>query len=65
MVFDSGRDLTPRLRAACRLGGVEQALAEIRRVLKPDSRLICCEHGAAPAAAGSHCQDRLNPFGGA
>ena len=48
--------------ALCSVSGVLPALAEIRRVLKPDGHLIFCEHGAAPDAAVRWWQHRLNPI---
>ena len=46
----------------CTVAAVLPALAEIRRVLKPDGQLIFCEHGAAPDAAVRRWQNRLNPI---
>ena len=46
----------------CTVAGVLPALAEIRRVLKPDGQLIFCEHGAAPDASVRRWQNRLNPI---
>ncbi len=44
------------------------ALGEMRRVLKPEGRLLFCEHGLAPDASVRRWQDRLTPlwrrFGG-
>lgn len=38
------------------------ALREMRRVLKPDGRLLYCEHGRAPDASVRAWQDRLTPW---
>ena len=46
----------------CTIAGVLPALAEIRRVLKPDGHLVFCEHGAAPDASVRRWQNRLNPI---
>jgi ubiquinone/menaquinone biosynthesis C-methylase UbiE len=37
------------------------ALREMRRVLKPEGRLLFCEHGRAPEASVRRWQDRLTP----
>ena len=38
------------------------ALREMRRVLRPDGRLIFCEHGLAPDASVQRWQRRLTPL---
>ena len=37
------------------------ALSQIRRVLKPDGKLLFCEHGLAPDENVAFWQNRLNP----
>ncbi len=46
----------------CTIPGVEQALAEIRRVLKPGGRFHFLEHGLAPDAKTQTWQRRLDPL---
>lgn len=46
----------------CTIPDAAAALREMRRVLKPDGRLLFCEHGAAPDASVRRWQDRLNPI---
>ena len=53
----------------CTIPDRPAALAQINRVLKPDGRLIFCEHGLAPDEATARWQRRINPvwsfmFGG-
>lgn len=45
----------------CTIAGVEQALAELRRVLRPGGRFNYLEHGVAPDARIARWQHRLEP----
>lgn len=46
----------------CSIDDVAAALAELRRVLKPDGQLIFFEHGRSDDAAVARRQDRFNPL---
>jgi ubiquinone/menaquinone biosynthesis C-methylase UbiE len=48
----------------CTIPEPEIALAEIRRVLRPDGTLLFSEHGKAPDASVRKWQDRMNPLWG-
>ena len=50
--------------ALCTIPDAEAALAQMRRVLRPDGRLIFCEHGQAPDPSVRRWQDRLDPIWG-
>jgi ubiquinone/menaquinone biosynthesis C-methylase UbiE len=43
----------------CGIPNLDQALEEIRRVLKPGGRLLFVEHGLSPEPRVSWCQDRF------
>jgi len=43
---------------------VAKALTQMRRVLKPDGKLIFCEHGQAPDPSVRRWQNRLDPIWG-
>lgn len=45
----------------CSIPDAAAALAEMRRVLKPDGRLYFSEHGLAPDVSVRRLQNRLNP----
>jgi len=45
----------------CSIPDLSSALREMRRVLKPDGRLLFFEHGRSPEARISKWQDRLAP----
>ena len=46
----------------CTIRNPAEALAEMRRVLKPDGQLIFVEHGRSPDPGVLAWQDRLNPM---
>jgi ubiquinone/menaquinone biosynthesis C-methylase UbiE len=46
----------------CTIRDVTAALAEIRRVIKPDGQLLFVEHGLAPENSVQKWQNRLTPF---
>lgn len=48
----------------CTIPDPVKALREMRRVLKPEGRLLYCEHGAAPDAGVLRWQNRLNSMWG-
>ncbi|HEY2070928.1 MAG TPA: class I SAM-dependent methyltransferase [Rhizomicrobium sp.] len=45
----------------CTIPDVMKALGEMRRVLKPDGRMIFCEHGEAPDEGVRRWQTRVTP----
>jgi ubiquinone/menaquinone biosynthesis C-methylase UbiE len=46
----------------CTIPDVSRALSEMRRVLKPDGRLLFVEHGRSSDASVRRWQDRLTPL---
>lgn len=46
----------------CSIADPTQALAEVKRVLKPDGRLLFVEHGLSPDANVQEWQHRLTPM---
>jgi SAM-dependent methyltransferase len=45
----------------CTIPDAEQALAEMRRILRPNGRLLFVEHGLSPDVSVRKWQDRLTP----
>ena len=45
----------------CTIPDVAKALSEMRRVLKPEGKMIFCEHGEAPDPSVKRWQERLTP----
>ena len=58
---DASMDTVLVTYSLCTIPDPVSALSGMRRVLKPDGKLIFCEHGAAPDAAIRKWQDRINP----
>ncbi|NKB36210.1 MAG: methyltransferase domain-containing protein [Gammaproteobacteria bacterium] len=46
----------------CTIPDWQKALEQMRRVLKPEGKLIFCEHGKSPDQSVAKWQDRLNPY---
>jgi ubiquinone/menaquinone biosynthesis C-methylase UbiE len=46
----------------CSVLDIERALAEVRRVLRPEGRLLFIEHGRSPDRSVRRWQDRLTPL---
>jgi ubiquinone/menaquinone biosynthesis C-methylase UbiE len=46
----------------CTIPDWKTALQQMHRVLKPDGKLLFCEHGLAPEAGVQQWQQRLNPI---
>ncbi|WP_138512583.1 class I SAM-dependent methyltransferase [Maricaulis alexandrii] len=45
----------------CSIPDAEQAMREMRRVLKPEGQLLFCEHGRAPDPGVVRWQERIEP----
>ena len=46
----------------CTIPHPDRALAEARRVLKPEGKLVFCEHAQAPDENVARWQERINPI---
>jgi ubiquinone/menaquinone biosynthesis C-methylase UbiE len=58
---DSSVDTVLLTYTLCTIPDWRKALEGMRRVLKPDGKLLFCEHGRAPDVAVRQWQNRINP----
>lgn len=58
---DNSADTVVLTYTLCTVPGWEQAVQQMRRVLKPGGALVFCEHGEAPDESVRKWQERINP----
>ena len=61
---DNRADTVVLTYTLCTIADWQSALSEMRRVLKPDGRLLFSEHGEAPDENVRKWQARINPYWG-
>jgi ubiquinone/menaquinone biosynthesis C-methylase UbiE len=61
-LHDESADTVVLTYTLCTIPDWSLALRQMHRVLKPDGRLLFCEHGQAPDAGVRKWQDRLTPI---
>lgn len=61
-LIDASMDTVVMTYTLCSIPDPGRALAEVRRVLRPDGELMFCEHGLSPDAKVRRRQDRLTPL---
>ncbi len=59
---DNAADTVVMTYTLCTIPNAGGALEEIRRVLKPNGKLVFCEHGQAPDENVRRWQERINPL---
>lgn len=59
---DASYDTVVCTFSLCTIPDPRAALSEMRRVLRPQGRLLFCEHGCAPDHGVRRWQERLNPW---
>ena len=59
---DKSADTIVLTYTLCTISDWQKALRQIHRVIKPDGKLLFCEHGAAPDTSVLKWQNRINPL---
>lgn len=59
---DDSADTVVLTYTLCSIAGVDAALEEMRRVIRPTGELLFCEHGRSPDVEVRRRQDRVDPI---